>query len=826
VAASMRRVSVVWFVALALALSLIGTLAVPVRAATITVSTTADVVNNESEDCSLREAIAAANTNTAVDACPAGEAAPVVDTINVPAGTYTLANGELDVAESVAIVGEAAASTIIDAADESRVFNLSGGAVAISNVTITGGAAEDDDGGGIFVGQDATLSLANSTVVDNHASDAGDGGGIYVQDGADASISGSIIGTVSSPNTTEEDGGGIYVDNGATLTLTGGSTVTGNTAGDDGGGIYVDQDSEVAETVATITGSTISGNESASDGGGIYVDSDASLSVSALTTISGNAAESDGGGIYVNDDATATITGSTISGNAAESDGGGLSVDGTATLSGTIVTANDADLGGGIYIDSQGTVNVNAGSVVSDNDAFEGGGIANEGSDTLNMNGSTVSGNEAIGDGGGIWNRWDATANIVNSTIDSNTAGADPNDEIDGDGGGIYSGFSTGGALTITGSTISNNDAEDGSGGGIYSRGQTTSLLNSTVSGNTADEDGGGIFIDGSLEAQFSTVASNSAGGEGEGGGIWTQGQATFYATIVANNGAAGDCHHNDTGVDTLGSNLDTDDTCDFDHGDDLPDANAKLDLLASNQPGSTQTHALQFDSPAVDAVEPASQLFVQAEFLLVGLVELPTCPATDQRGITRPQDGDSDGVAVCDIGAYELLPPAVSITDVTVTEGDSGTVDAVFTVTLSRPSTGTVTVAFATANGTATVVTDYQAATGTVTFAPSDVSETITVKVVGDTIDEPNETFIVNLTAPFGATVLDAQGTGTILDDDVAPTPAPIRQETLGGTSLPDTRTGGTGLEGWGAGVAIGLVVVSAAALIRNRRRQTVRTR
>ncbi len=804
-AASMRRVSVVWFVAMALALSLIGTMAAPVRAATIDVNTTLDFDDNDAT-CSLREAIDAANANVPVGGCAAGDPEPAVDTINVPAGTYVLdysaeVNG-IVIRSSVAIVGLGAAptDTVIDGNDDDRVFALDGGdgtiSVAISNVTITGGSAEDEDGGGIYVDGDATLSLSNSVVIDNHASDAGSGGGIYVEDGTSATISGSNIGTVLSPNTTEEDGGGIYVGEGSSLTINGASTVTGNTAGEDGGGIYLDGNVQQPSTLA-ITGSTISGNH----------------------------AESDGGGIFVNDNSTATITGSTISGNSAGDDGvgegGGLSVDGTATLSGTTVSDNHADdLGGGIYIDSDGTVNLNAASIVSGNDADDGGGIANEGSDTLNMNGSTVSGNEAS-NGGGIFNSSDATANIVNSTIDSNTA-------TDGDGGGIYSVFCCGGELTITGSTISNNDAEVGSGGGIYSNSggsNMTSLLNSTVSGNAADQDGGGIFVDGNLETMFSTVASNSAGSEGEGGGIWTQGSAGFYGTVVANNGAAGDCHHNDTGVDTYGSNLDTDDTCDFNHPDDLPDSTAKLDPLAGNPPGTTQTHALQFDSPAVDAVQPASLPDARADFLLVGTRVFPTCPATDQRGVTRPQDGDSNGVPVCDIGAYELLPPTAAINDVSVVEGDSGTVDLIFTVTLSRPSTGTVTIAYATADGTATVVADYQAKTGTVTFAPSDTSETITVKVVGDLIDEPNEAFVVNLTAPVGATLADAQGTGTILDDEgpivtLAPTP---RQDTLGSTTLPDTGTG-TGLGGWGAGVAIGLVVFSSAVLIRNRRRQSVR--
>lgn len=112
--------------------------------------------------------------------------------------------------------------------------------------------------------------------------------------------------------------------------------------------------------------------------------------------------------------------------------------------------------------------------------------------------------------------------------------------------------------------------------------------------------------------------------------------------------------------------------------------------------------------------------------------------------GIFVDVGADRNATLVCDIGAYEfqLAPPTASITDVTVIEGNSGTVDALFTVTLSRASSGTISFAYATANGTATVVADYQAAAGTVTSVPGDTSETITVRVVGDTVDEPNETF------------------------------------------------------------------------------------
>ena len=111
---------------------------------------------------------------------------------------------------------------------------------------------------------------------------------------------------------------------------------------------------------------------------------------------------------------------------------------------------------------------------------------------------------------------------------------------------------------------------------------------------------------------------------------------------------------------------------------------------------------------------------------------------------------------------------PLLSIGNVTVPEGNSGTTPATFTVNLSIASVFTVTVNFATANGTATAGSDYQATSGTLTFAPGTTTQTLTVPILGDTLDEPNETFTVTLTNPTNATLATAQATGTIVDGDV----------------------------------------------------------
>jgi hypothetical protein len=111
----------------------------------------------------------------------------------------------------------------------------------------------------------------------------------------------------------------------------------------------------------------------------------------------------------------------------------------------------------------------------------------------------------------------------------------------------------------------------------------------------------------------------------------------------------------------------------------------------------------------------------------------------------------------------------AISVGDASVVEGNTGTVDLLAPVTLSQPSPSQVTVAFATADDTATAGSDYTATSGVLTFAPGTTALNVTVSVIGDTTVEANETFFVNLSAPTNATILDGQGLETITDDDAA---------------------------------------------------------
>jgi hypothetical protein len=174
----------------------------------------------------------------------------------------------------------------------------------------------------------------------------------------------------------------------------------------------------------------------------------------------------------------------------------------------------------------------------------------------------------------------------------------------------------------------------------------------------------------------------------------------------------------------------------------------------------------------------------------LMGVIE----PGETQTTITIPVIGDTlvEGVETFDVelmqpvnatlGAQSIAfgdilnddegDPTLSIDDVMVDEGDSGFTNATFTVSLSRALDNDVTFDFATADGTAIAGTDYQASSGMdLTILAGETTRTFTVSVIGDLIQENDETFTVMLSNVTGVAVADGEGLGTILDDDAPPT-------------------------------------------------------
>ena len=124
---------------------------------------------------------------------------------------------------------------------------------------------------------------------------------------------------------------------------------------------------------------------------------------------------------------------------------------------------------------------------------------------------------------------------------------------------------------------------------------------------------------------------------------------------------------------------------------------------------------------------------------------------------------------SVLDI-ATDTAPPALSVSSRSVSEGDAGTKSASFTVSLSEASRETVTVTYATADGTARAGSDYVARSGTLTFAPGQTKKSVTVGVIGDRRYEADESFALKLSRPTKATIAKAEGAGRILNDDAAP--------------------------------------------------------
>ena len=110
---------------------------------------------------------------------------------------------------------------------------------------------------------------------------------------------------------------------------------------------------------------------------------------------------------------------------------------------------------------------------------------------------------------------------------------------------------------------------------------------------------------------------------------------------------------------------------------------------------------------------------------------------------------------------------PLVSISDVSVNEGNTGTKTAFFTVGLSALSAKIVSIGFSTANGSASSPTDYVSSTGTLTFNPGETNKIIELTINGDVENEANETLLVNLHSAVNVNIGRAQGTGTILNDD-----------------------------------------------------------
>ncbi|MFC2013359.1 choice-of-anchor Q domain-containing protein [Chloroflexota bacterium] len=317
-------------------------------------------------------------------------------------------------------------------------------------------------------------------------------------------------------------------------------------------------------------------------------------------------------------------------------EGGGIDVDegGSLELNYCIVENNTTDggayggTGGGIYIDIGGSLTIDH---------------------CIIRNNSTDDGNDEGGYGAGIF-CFEAVVSITNSTIHDNHCGDATDDNTQGDAWG-------------------------GDGGGIASIRSSITLINCTISGNSAGDamnaavvglggHGGGIYnFQGQVYLNNCTVVENSAGYgaivDGYGGGIYDMLDTTIFAknSIIAENYAPGSGHDINGELRSYGCNMIGDRVGLYTLETSYPDDIAILgDIMLGplgNNGGYTPTHALMPGSPAIDGV-------ASGFCMTIGIGAPGATVTEDQRDIPRPQDGDDDGEALCDIGAYEYVyvPP------------------------------------------------------------------------------------------------------------------------------------------------------------------------
>jgi CSLREA domain-containing protein len=465
---------------------------------------------------------------------------------------------------------------------------------------------------------------------------------------------------------------------------------SGVTIVDGNGAVTGDRVFQILSTVQNVTmsGMTIRNGQSLAStvgvigGGGLYMEGKGNLHLSDVI-IEGNTALN-GGGIYTNfssQGGSMTMDNVIVRANTVTAggvgQGGGVYAHLPSSLSGFAVRnsqvySNTADgTGGGIFVDGNNTIqwSIQRSDIYS-NTAASGGGIGNF--IPLALSDSRLHDNHVTLDGGAI----EAFSPLVifRTTLDANTAGRF--------GGGIFDLQTNSNALYpefthIEESTLSHNSAQYG--GGIYHDGfiinnSLMTLLNSTLSGNavyrpggaTGSADGGGIYVYGGEVRLFNaTIATNRVQlgffthtYPGSGGGLYITASATFRAhnSLIAKNERGNgitldvqdDCFSSGT-VGELGYNLILNMTNCFVTGPQGGNIVGQDPLLGPlwNNGGSTQTHALLLNSPAIDAGAPAG-----CTTGVVGVVGAPI--TTDQRGSARPYPRGGS----CDIGAYEYSPP------------------------------------------------------------------------------------------------------------------------------------------------------------------------
>jgi CSLREA domain-containing protein len=490
-----------------------------------TVTTTSDHYDGscDTNDCSLREAMHAANANSV--------ATTIYFKPNV-AGTIQLVGELPEITKPTTISGPGASVLTVrrNTGGNYRIFGVGVNVAAtISGLTIANGNSS-------AIASAGNITLANCVISGNWS----------IQGGGLNSVAGSATlnsCTFSGNNATL--GGAVYFNSaGGTLSATGCtfSDNTVNTAGDtlgSGGAIYH------AQGTATLNGCTFTNNLNNTGKGGAILNT-GSLNVSSSNFTGNQAPQYDGGAI--SNRGTLTITNSGISNNSAAANGGGLhNEQGSANVSSTAFQNNTAARGGGIHATANTTLTEC--NVLSNTGNEGGGGLFNSGATatitnstfssnsapnsgggagafnengTINVNGSTFSGNNTPHTGGGLRSN-SGTANITNSTFTGNPGGES--------GGGLYNS----GAMTVTHSTIAANGVNS-SGGGIQNIAGTLTLQNTIVAGNAAGS-APDLFSNGSVHGNYNLIQNTSGWSFASGGSQNITGESPNLGALANNGG-------------------------------------------------------------------------------------------------------------------------------------------------------------------------------------------------------------------------------------------------------------------------------------------------
>ena len=286
-----------------------------------------------------------------------------------------------------------------------------------------------------------------------------------------------------------------------------------------------------------------------------------------------------------------------------------------------------------------------------------------------------------------------------------------------------------------------------------YTPGQTSKTVDITINGDTMDEDNETFFVN-------LTNPTNAIMADAQGIGTITNDDGPPTLSINDINQVEGNSGTtNATFAVTLSQASGKTITVDYATTDNTAlagtDYTAVSGTLTFNPGVAAQNILVPIIGELVDEDDEA---------FWVNLSNPTNATIADDQGVGTINDDDG--------------PPGVFINDTSQMEGNSGTTNATFTVTLSHASAKTITVDYTTADNTALAGTDYTAVSGTLTFNPGDTAQNILVPVIGEFVDEDDETFHVNLSNPTNATMAIAQGTGTITNSGDPSIPVPTMNE------------------------------------------------